>query len=680
MYFSSKKQKSKKEYIKHNRFCGFFGIVWGKILGVVMISIKCNMEIRSENTLWAVKVLLVFVFFLTSCKQNELKNPHFDVIILGGGTGGVTAGIQAARMGAETLILEESPWLGGMLTAAGVSAIDGNHAMPAGLWGEFREGLYDHYGGPDSVATGWVSFTQFEPSIGVSILNDLVEREDSLTVLRETLIQFVRPSDEGWTISYVKDNEPQTVYAKLLIDGTDLGDIAAEVGVGFDVGMDARSETGETIAPNQANNIIQDLTYAAILQDYGPGTDHTIPRPTDYDSTQFLCACKKFCDDEKAHPCSTMLEYARLPNNKFMINWPIHGNDYYVNPVGLGFVERKEAYEKAKAHTLNFVYFIQKELGYKNLGIATDEFPSADGLPLMPYHREGRRIHGKSRLNLNHLLSPFDQPEKLYRTGIAVGDYPIDHHHDKNTDAPTFEFPSVPSFNVPIGTLIPKDVDNFLIADKAISVTNIVNGSSRLQPVIMQIGQAAGVIAAYCVKNETTPHQIPVRAIQTNLLEQSGYVMPYYDVNPRHPYFKAIQKVGATGILKGKGVPYKWANQTWFYPDSTLQIAEFTAGLVEWEPTFEYPFTHEQSVLLMNQAISLLYHLKQQLKIAGTTIDSKEAFFDWVDSNWTVWGLEGTFESDRPIKRGELAVLLDQIIDPFHLKAVNFQGELLSAQ
>ena len=52
--------------------------------------------------------------------------PVYDVVVAGGGTGGTTAAIEAARDGARTLVIESTPWLGGMLTAAGVSAIDGN--------------------------------------------------------------------------------------------------------------------------------------------------------------------------------------------------------------------------------------------------------------------------------------------------------------------------------------------------------------------------------------------------------------------------------------------------------------------------------------------------------------------------------------------------------------------------
>ena len=53
-----------------------------------------------------------------------------DVLVVGGGTGGTAAAIQAARRGANTVLVSEFPWLGGMLTSAGVSAPDGNELLP----------------------------------------------------------------------------------------------------------------------------------------------------------------------------------------------------------------------------------------------------------------------------------------------------------------------------------------------------------------------------------------------------------------------------------------------------------------------------------------------------------------------------------------------------------------------
>src|SRR5659263_336633 len=113
--------------------------------------------------------------------------------------------------------------------------------------------------------------------------------------------------------------------------------------------------------------------------------------------------------------CEKMLNYGRLPNSKYMINWPIHGNDIYLNVVEMDWSQRSKELKKAKERTLCFIYYIQTELGFKQFGLAEDEFPTADKLPLIPYHREGRRSRGIQRLTINHVRDIYGgQP--LYRT------------------------------------------------------------------------------------------------------------------------------------------------------------------------------------------------------------------------------------------------------------------------
>ena len=84
----------------------------------------------------------------------ELIGAGYDVVIVGGGASGTAAGLQAARMGARTLIVEEFDWLGGMLTSAGVSATDGNYRLRGGIWDEFRTELARHYGCDSALITG----------------------------------------------------------------------------------------------------------------------------------------------------------------------------------------------------------------------------------------------------------------------------------------------------------------------------------------------------------------------------------------------------------------------------------------------------------------------------------------------------------------------------------------------
>ena len=106
-----------------------------------------------------------------------------DVLVVGGGTGGIGAALQSARLGARTIVAEPTPWIGGMLSAAGVSATDGNHRLPSGIWREFRQKIYDAYGGPAAVATGWVSHTQFEPHVADRLFKEMAAAEPLLRVL-----------------------------------------------------------------------------------------------------------------------------------------------------------------------------------------------------------------------------------------------------------------------------------------------------------------------------------------------------------------------------------------------------------------------------------------------------------------------------------------------------------------
>jgi hypothetical protein len=263
----------------------------------------------------------------------------------------------------------------------------------------------------------------------------------------------------------------------------------------------------------ESNDIIQDITWVAILKDYGKGVDRTIARPPNYDPMEFDGCCNEFCSspDKLTSNVSAqkMLDYGKLPNGKYMINWPGKGNDIYLNVILLTHEQRQEELKKAKAKTLRFLYFLQTQFGFKHLDLADDEFPTEDKLVLIPYHRESRRLHGLVRFKIQHISKPFEQPEALYRTGIAVGDYPIDHHHRENPKAPQhLGFYPVPSYNLPLGVMIPQKHKGIIVAEKSTSVSNVVNGTTRLQPIVVLTGQAAGTLAALCIKDKKRPQKV----------------------------------------------------------------------------------------------------------------------------------------------------------------------------
>ena len=225
---------------------------------------------------------------LVSCNSSKIFTA--DVLVIGGGTGGTAAGIQSARLGVNTTIVEAGPWLGGMISSAGVSAIDGNHNLPSGIWNEFREKIYTVYGGPSKVETGWVSNTMFEPHVADSIFKAMAGAERNLSVLYN--YSFYKLQKSGNKISKLffidkKTGNLKEFAAKTYIDATELGDVLKAAGVPYDIGLEAASLTGEKSGIQETNNIIQDLTYVGILKDFGNGADKTIPQTAKYSDAEF---------------------------------------------------------------------------------------------------------------------------------------------------------------------------------------------------------------------------------------------------------------------------------------------------------------------------------------------------------------------------------------------------------
>jgi len=469
------------------------------------------------------KYCILISLALYSCAKS------FDVIVVGGGTGGTAAAIEAARDGASVLVVEESPWLGGMLTSAGVSAVDGNFRLRGGIFAEFTDSLVARYGSIDALYSGWVSKIMFNPRVGAEVFQNMASKA-GVHVKFGTKVTTVA---EGWKLRL---SDGTSVKARILIDGTELGDIAKAVGA--DALNDSRA--------------LQDMTYAATVKYY----EHPVPleMPEDYDSEFYRSCCDTWSPD-------MMLSYGLLPDGYMMLNWPQGGNDIYLEYLDL---PRDEVYRKAKNRTLGYIYYLQNELGFTNLGIADDVFPSEDGLPFYPYYREARRIAGKDTMTIEAAKHPYEHD--LYTRAVAVGDYPVDHHHNQHPQKEELAhlwYGKIPSFSVPLGVTIPVDIEDFLVADKAVSVSWEMNGGVRLQPVILGLGQAAGALAALAIKKGLHPSEVNVHDVQSILLDHGCYLMPFLDLKPGDEGFRELQEKGIRGEVKGTGRSIAWSNETW---------------------------------------------------------------------------------------------------------------------
>jgi len=210
-----------------------------------------------------------------------------------------------------------------------------------------------------------------------------------------------------------------------------------------------------------------------------------------------------------------------------------------------------------------------------------------------------------------------------------------------------------------LGSLIPQHIDGLIVSDKAISVSNVINGSTRLQPCVLLTGQAAGALAALSVLDDLNVRNINIRKIQQTLLDAGAYLMPLFDVNPTEKNFKTIQRVTASGILKVKGESYHWANRTWFYPTATITVKEFSEGLNAFDKKFTV--STDQAILNLQKASDMISTLQNK-------DCSKEILKIWENK------MDRKFDSKLEVNKCELSILIDELIRPFETKSIGFDG------
>ncbi|MEO0066510.1 MAG: hypothetical protein RI983_1836, partial [Bacteroidota bacterium] len=162
--------------------------------------------------------------------------------------------------------------------------------------------------------------------------------------------------------------------------------------------------------------------------------------------------------------------------------------------------------------------------------------------------------------------------------------------------------------------------------------------------------------------------------VQESLLASNAYIMPYFDVPVLHPHFEAVQKIGATGILKGHGVPTGWANRTYFHPDSLVNRQELLKDMM---PYYQMEST-QQKILTLSEAIDFIMKMAAfaDKPTSNWNFSDKKAFTQQLQQAWIQWKL-GYFDLTMPLTRLELAVLLNATLDPFNTKPVNYLGQLI---
>jgi hypothetical protein len=442
---------------------------------------------------------------------------------------------------------------------------------------------------------GSVSRITHEPRVSLEVLESMLARYmsgGSLTVLLQHLpvaADVAGDSIRSVTVKNLVTGGTKTIHAAYFIDSTEQGDLLPLSRAEFVTGFESRAQTGEPSAPEQAQPAnIQSFTVCFAI-DHVAGENHVIDKPEEYafwrdyiptmkpawpgkllswqmSDPQTLKTRPVMFDPTADHntpggPLNLWI-YRRIARQKnflpgtyagdiSLVNWP--QNDYWLG--NLHNVPAEEAarhLKRGKQLSLSLLYWMQTEAprpdggaGWPGLRLRHDLADTEDGLAKYPYIRESRRILAEFTVVEQHVgtearLKATGKPREeltaeLFFDSVGVGSYRIDLHPSSGGDN-YIDVSSLP-FQIPLGALIPRRMENLLAASKNLGVTHITNGCYRLHPVEWNIGESAGCIAAHAVRTKHPPRHVRnkeklLREFQASIQSQ-GIEIAWPRITPR---------------------------------------------------------------------------------------------------------------------------------------------------
>ncbi len=515
-----------------------------------------------------------------SAPAQEVDGKHYDLVVVGGTPGGIACAVRGAREGLSVLLVQHNKHIGGMLTNALMQwdALWGGARAP--IFNEYAKKIEDHYRetyGEGSKEYAAAKYTQthypmsrFEPSVAERLFNELVSAEKNITTL---LSHYPVKIDRGkamlktLTLREYGTMKDISVSGDTYVDATYEGDLAAVAKVPYRVGRESRDEFKEPHAGKIFTNILSESGPQAVkdgslnLHLYGHtqgSLDPTSPFKADGAVQAYNY---RFCLSNEVGnmrlpekpPGYNREEYVNY-NRKGMGASGMHGKSSFNSAILPGenhgypdasWSEREKIIERHKNFALGLMYFLQndesvspaKREGFRRIGLPVDEYPANGNLPYEMYVREARRIVGRHVFTEqdNSLAAGYARAP-IYADSIAFTDWSMDSHDCTTDRRPGYEYDGklilteeTRPAQIPYRCLLPQGVDNLLVP-VCLSATHVAWGAIRLEPVWMQVGEAAGWAAVVAKKEQTTPGKLDAEVLVRTLVEHRQRVSFFNDL------------------------------------------------------------------------------------------------------------------------------------------------------
>ncbi|CAN5609890.1 FAD-dependent oxidoreductase [soil metagenome] len=434
----------------------------------------------------------------------------WDVIVIGGGPAGCTAAASAAREGARTLLIEVSGVLGGSGTNALVPAwcpfSDKEKVIYRGL---AERVLTECKSGMPHVPKDQVDWVPIDPEQLKRIYDNLVTSSGA-SILFNTFLAAVEMTESGEVSKIIVSNKGglSALEAKVFVDCTGDADLSAWAGAEYFFG----DETGD----------LMPATHCFIL--------------TNVDEEAFARDCKGGHALHAGNPDSPIFKI--MESGKYPLIPDAHVCCAIIGPRTVGFNAghlwkvdntRPETVSNALVHGRKMAGQFAAALAEYCPSAFANSFLISTGSQMGI--RETRRIVGDYVLTLDDYLARRSFPDEICRNSYfidihhALEDVARDNAEKREGLKHTIHYHAGESHGIPYRSLTPKNLKNVLVAGRSISCERIVQGSVRVMPVCLAMGEAAGMAAAHAVRShDNDVHQVDTTRLRQRLKEEGGYL------------------------------------------------------------------------------------------------------------------------------------------------------------
>ena len=534
---------------------------------------------------------------------------EYDVFILGATPAGIACAIRSAREGKKVIITSHGKHVGGFMTSGAggwESPYDGTRSP---ILSEVQQRITEHYrkkygnGSPQEMASipsagsrRHMDRRKAESAVVELIFEEMLAEQQNITLLKDTDPVKVTRNDgliKEIILKSAANAKELVITAHVYVDCSYEGDLAALAGIPCRIGRENRQEYDEPHA-------------GRVFTKHSPNDGGRLSWPTDVDEGRLNIRSFPHAAEDIVYPessgvgdsCVMAYNYRLIlcsdPENRIPISRPENYNPELVRNLPAMSIVRdlpnskigwnagrligpQNAYPGGDWKTrdlisktyldviLSQLWFLQNDSSvvnetrsyFQKFGLPKDEFSDNGHLPYEVYVREARRIEGRYVFTEHDaILKQGLRRTTIHSNSIGITDWPLDSVActdmtvEGRNDGAFFLSASSRPAQIPYRCLLPKDCDNLLVP-VCISASHVGFGAIRLEPVWMQLGEAAGFASAISIDSGTPPSSIEIPRLKHRLAE-NGFCLSFFnDIDSSSPdaWTVPIQYLGTLGFF-----------------------------------------------------------------------------------------------------------------------------------